>query len=90
MADSPFIEDPILRAKVLREYPHDFPYYDWCLAVLDINPKIDLDQSPLWHTSLKRLSEMTCSETVLWSRDLEQMHTVLVLGDSIIPSSVDR
>ncbi|KAK4498018.1 hypothetical protein PRZ48_010674 [Zasmidium cellare] len=82
MADSPFIEDPILRAQVFREYPYDFTYRNWHLITLEIEPKINLQKTTQWHTALRRLSEETSSDTVLWSRDLEQTHCVIVLGKS--------
>ncbi|KAF2173681.1 hypothetical protein M409DRAFT_15957 [Zasmidium cellare ATCC 36951] len=80
MADSPFIEDPVLRAKALREYPYDFPYYDWCLTTLEIDPKFDLQKLPEWDDSLQHLRNAVGCKTVLWGCDLEQTHFVVVLA----------
>lgn len=80
MADSDFIEDPVFRAKVLREYPHDFVCHNWILTVLEIDPKINLETTSEWNATHAQICEQTGCRTVLWSRDLEQSHRVLVLG----------
>lgn len=84
MAHPDYIEDPVLRGRLLGEYPHEWTYYDWTLTILEISPEIDLEKASEWQTALQSLSKINCAEVILWSRDLENTHLVLVLGNSFI------